>query len=482
MPQRDARHVGNGPPEAEGQPRRQQHHVVRPRSDRGDEREHEQPEEKLRRHGEHLPRRRPDDAIRGKDGAQLRIDTNPTGATVIVNGAAAGESPLTMPPLKAGRYLVTARMDGHKDARESVQIASGEKRALQLTLEEITGLVLIRSKPDGADVTLDGAFRGKTPLMMPDFPVGTHRVVISRPGFFTKEVEISVKDRAPQLIDADLTPDAAMMTVNSTPAGAAILINGANRGVTPARLDALPSGEVQVELRLPGCAPYRQAVKLNAGQEYTVNAAMAAQPGTLRIVTSPDKAKVYIDDQLRGESPVQMPGLMPGPHRVRIELRGHESDARTVQVKPGETVTEEFRLQQNSGVLILTTEPAGVKVLVDGEEQGETQAAPAGLVSRTFEARFLGPGEHTLQLVRPGWTFPPKKFSVESGKAVTLHEKMTRLFIPDVQVRTRDEIITGVLLREYASGDLEIERQPGVIVRISEGDVLERKAIKQGGP
>lgn len=422
------------------------------------------------------------DAIRGNDGAQLRIDTNPTGATVIVNGAAAGESPVTMNQLKPGRYLVTARMDGRKDARESVQLNAGEKRAALLELEEITGLILVRSVPEGADVTLDGAFRGKTPLMMHDFPVGTHRVTLARPGFFAKDVEITVKDRVPQLVDVDLTPDAALLEVNSQPAGAAVLVNGANRGVTPVRLDALPSGEVQVELRLAGFAPYRQAVKLTAGQRYTVNATMSAQPGTLKVLTTPEKAKVYVDDQLRGEAPVTLPGLPPGPHRVRIELRGFEPDARTVQVKPGDTVTEEFRLQQNSGVLILTTEPAGVKVLVDGEEQGETKAAAAGLVSRAFEVRFIGPGEHNLQLVRPGWSYQPKKFTVESGKAVTLHERMTRLFIPDVQVRTRDEIITGVLLREYASGDLEIERQPGVIVRVNVADILERKAIKQNTP
>lgn len=422
------------------------------------------------------------DALRGNTGSQLRIDTTPTGATVIVNGTVAGEGPATMDKLKPGRYLVTARMDGHKDARETVQLNAGEKRAIQLQLEEITGLVLVRTTPDGADVTLDGAFRGKTPLMMSDFPVGTHRVNVARPGFFAKDVEITVKDRIPQLVALDLTPDAAMLAVNSQPAGASILINGANRGITPANLDALPSGEVQVELRLNGFAPYRQAVKLTAGQRYTVNATLSAQPGTLKVATTPEKAKVYVDDQLRGESPLTLPGLAPIAHRLRIEMRGFETDARTVQVKPGETITEEFRLQQNSGVLLLTTEPAGARVLIDGEEQGETKAAAAGMVSRAFEVQFLGPGEHNLQLVRPGWSFQAKKFTIESGKAVTLHERMTRLFIPDIQVRTRDEIITGVLLREYASGDLEVERQPGVIVRVNVADILERKAIKQNTP
>lgn len=411
--------------------------------------------------------------------AQLRIETVPTNASASVNGTPRGETPMTLTGLAPGRYSLLVRKDGHHDARQAVTLAAGDRRTVKLELTAMTGLVLVHSTPDGAEVTLDGAFRGKTPLMITDFPAGAHRLQVAKPGFFAKDVEVSVKDRAPQWVKVDLTSDAATLNVSSTPAGAAVLVNGANRGTTPCRIDALPSGEVQLELRLAGYASYRQPVKISAGQTFQVNATLSAQPGDLQIITVPEKAKVYVDNQLRGESPLVLTGLAPVAHRVRIELKGYEPDARDVTVKAGGKVTEEFRLTQNSGVLMLVTEPGGVRVLIDGEEQGLTRSAPAGAVSTTFEVRFLGPGEHTLQLVRPGWIHQPRKFSVESGKAVTLHEKMTRLFIPDIEVRTFDDTITGVLLREYASGDLEVERQPGVIVRIQNADIVERKAIKQ---
>ena len=159
-------------------------------------------------------------------------------------------------------------------------------------------------------------------------------------------------------------------------------------------------------------------------------------------------------------------------------VSGVETDARTANVQAGGKVTEEFRLVQNSGVLVLVTEPGGVRVLIDGEEVGETKPAAAGALSVAFEVKCLGPGEHTLQLNRPGWNYSGSKFTVESGKAVTLHERMTRLFIPDVRVKTLSETITGVLLKEYASGDLEIEKSPGIIVRIKASDIVAREAIK----
>lgn len=414
----------------------------------------------------------------GKREAALRIESVPTGAVITVNGKPRGDAPLTIEKLAPGRHLILAKKEGHHDTRKAVTLAAGEQRTVTIELPELSGLVLVHSVPEDAEVTLNGSFRGKTPLLMSDFPAGEHKMRIAKPGFFTKDLDVAVKDRTPQLIRVDLTSDAAGLTVNSTPPGATVLINGANRGTTPARIEALPSGDSQIELRLDGFERYRQGVKISAGQSVTVDAKLTPLPGDLEIVTTPAKARVYVDNQLKGDSPVTLMGIAPGDHRVRIELKGFETDARSVSVKAGGKTTEEFRLVQNSGVLVLVTEPGGVNVLVDGEEVGETKPAAAGAVSQSFEVRYLGPGDHTLQLVRPGWTYKPTRFTIETGKAVTLHERMARLFIPDIRIKTLTETITGVLLKEFASGDLEIEKSPGIIVRIQTGDIVEREAIK----
>ena len=64
-----------------------------------------------------------------------------------------------------------------------------------------------------------------------------------------------------------------------------------------------------------------------------------------------------------------------------------------VRVRAGEKTTEEFRLHRNSGVLVLVTEPPGVKVFVDGEDVGETVASEAGLVSTALNVDLLARGE-----------------------------------------------------------------------------------------
>lgn len=414
---------------------------------------------------------------------QVRVNTTPPGATLVVDGVARELAPTTLTDLKPGTHLVVARKDGFRETRESFALLAGQKLALDLKLEELRGLALIHASPTGAEISIDGAFRGRAPLFLSDLALGRHRIQISAPGYFAKEVDLAVPDRVPVKVAVELVADSARVDFSSEPAGATVLINGSSRGVTPVQVDQIPSGEVELVLSLEGYEPYREKLVLKAGESVRVDARLVSQPGALSLVAQPDAARIYVNNEFRGETPLDLTGLAPGEYRVRAERRGFETDVRTVRVRAGEKTTEEFRLQKNSGVLVLVTEPPGVKVFVDGNEVGETEPSPAGLVSLGFNVELLGRGEHTLQLTRPGWTHRPRKFSIETDQAVTLHEKMTRLFIPDVLVRTsagEGGTRTGVLLREYPNGDLEVEVRPGVIERIKGKDIIERRAIRDG--
>jgi hypothetical protein len=414
---------------------------------------------------------------------QVRVNTTPAGATLVVDGTPREVAPTTLTDLTPGTHLIVARKDGFRETRESFALLAGQKLALDLKLDELRGLALIHASPTGAEVYVDGAFRGLTPLLLPDVPLGTHRVQITAPGFFPKEVDLTVPDRIPLKIAVELVADSASVDFSSEPAGAAVLINGSSRGTTPLRVDQIPSGETEVVLQLEGYAPHREKLVLKAGETVRVEARLTSQPGALSVVAQPEPARIYVNNEFRGETPLDLQGLAPGEYRLRAERRGFETDARTVQVRADTKTTEEFRLQKNSGVLVLVTEPPGVKVFVDGVEVGETSPSAAGLLSERLTVELLARGEHTLQLNRPGWIHRPQKFTIDTDQAVTLHEKMTRLFIPDILVRTsagEGGTRTGVLLREYPNGDLEVEVRPGVIERIKGKDVIERRAIRDG--
>ncbi len=401
------------------------------------------------------------------DTGEIQVETTPAGAAITCDGGAPRISPASFGALPPGLHILTARKDGYRDTRQSLSLMGGQKTSVQMALEPALGFVLVQSTPAGAQVTVDGAFRGQTPLLLPDFPLGTHRVRLSLAGFEEKEIELTIKDRTPLKTVVDLASKTARLDITSEPAGAAVYIDNAPRGATPCEVEATADAQARVELKLEGYAPFSETLTLQAGGHYPIKARLAALPADLEVSSTPAGARVFVDGEFKGVTPVTVSGLPRGDHKLKIDLKGYESQERPVSISTSGKIREDAALVRNSGTMVLITSPAGVEAFVDGEAVGVTAAsAEGGNVSEPLRADLLSRGEHTLQLTRRGFIFKPAKFTVEAGEVVQLHESLTRLFIRDTVVVVRKDggqyEVTGQLLRKLPNGDVEIEVNPGI--------------------
>ncbi len=422
-------------------------------------------------------------------GGQIDVATAPEGATVRIDGREIGPAPVSVPRLAPGVYLVSAELPDHRTVRRSVTLMQGQRRVgVDLRLEPVLGLLQVVSSPPGARVLLDGAYRGTTPLFMTDVPLGAYRMAFEASGSLPKELDVRVEDRLPQRIAVDLVADAGRLVIRSTPPGATVHLNGVERGVTPVEIPDAPSGENLVEMTLAGFEPYRERITVRAQEQREVAATLQAVPTRLSVVSIPDGARVYVANQYLGDTPLEVDDLRPGEHRVRVELRGYAPMARTVRLAEEERTVEEFRLQKNSGTLIIVSEPAGASVFLNGEEYGVTQPSEdSDLVSEALEIDLLPPGNYRVQLFRRGFTHAPRTVAIAANEVVDLHERMTRIFVVDTRVRIRigeREIARdGMLLREFPNGDIELQLPDrtgagGTIMRISAEDIIGRQRIR----
>ena len=71
--------------------------------------------------------------------------------------------------------------------------------------------------------------------------------------------------------------------------------------------------------------------------------------GTLLVNTTPSGARVYIDDILRGASPVTIPNLPAGSHTLRLEREGYRTMAVPVDMSDGRTTEYSTALVPESG-------------------------------------------------------------------------------------------------------------------------------------
>ena len=414
-------------------------------------------------------------------GGKIYVTTVPAGATVICDGSAAGAAPVTIKSLAPGNHLLIARHPGYHELRRTISLQPGQTLPVSINLQPVTGLVIIHSSPEGAEVEIDGASKGRTPLLLTDLKVGEYMVSLKKIGYVDKKVDLKIEDRIPKKISIDLTSDSAKLILKSIPSGAAVAVNGLARGSTPVTVERIPAGETKVEFTLEGCEPYSRTVKLAAGETQEMNAKLREIPGQIKVVSIPASARIYMNNQFKGESPVTITNLAPGDYRLRAELTAHKPSARTITLKRAEQVVEEFRLQSNSGALELVTEPAGVKIFIDDREIGETKAKPdkTDRISETFKDETVPVGKHEVKLNKEGFFSKTFTITVEKDKTVSRHEKLERRFIPDYEVTTPSRVYQGVLIQIEPTGAVRLEINPGIIKTIPARDIRDRRPIRK---
>ena len=123
--------------------------------------------------------------------------------------------------------------------------------------------------------------------------------------------------------------------VRSTPPGAGVALDGAERGLTPLTVGDVPFGSRTVEVRRAGFQPATREVAVSpsspvAAVEVTLaplpavdGAPPAAALGSLVVESRPPGARVIVAGRSAGATPTIVSGLAAGPHEVRIELEGY---------------------------------------------------------------------------------------------------------------------------------------------------------------
>lgn len=126
---------------------------------------------------------------------------------------------------------------------------------------------------------------------------------------------------------------------------------------------------------------------------YVGNRPQQAEFGTLRFSSSPSGADVYLDGEFIGYTPLRF-GARPGTHRVSIELEGYEPYTTSVNLRGGETLDVNARLeaQARPGTVSFTSSPSGADVYVDDRYVGTTPTGAIRFEDGTYTARFELPG------------------------------------------------------------------------------------------
>jgi formylglycine-generating enzyme required for sulfatase activity len=199
----------------------------------------------------------------------IKVTAVPEGAAVSVDGAEAGRAPASV-EADSGVRRVTISAPGLKTWESSVVVKAGETLAIgPITLGQPDAQLSLRSSPAGAEITIAGTYRGRTPMTV-DLPASiNHEIVATLPGHANWTKTVFAEPGKKLAFEAKLQAITATVTVKGQPEEADLFIDGKPQGKTPQSLQ-LSAVEHLIEVRKPGFISFTGTVTPALGLERQV--------------------------------------------------------------------------------------------------------------------------------------------------------------------------------------------------------------------
>jgi hypothetical protein len=163
-------------------------------------------------------------------------------------------------------------------------------------------------------------------------------------------------------------PIYAGMRVDTTPKSK-VFLNGQFVSDTPFEKEDLIPGEYIVRVepldKTTGIQSWEGKVKLFSGSLTYINETLASDPilagsqilwlekipsasdGELTIVSTPDKGRVYLDGQEKGQAPILLRDIGPGDHEIRVSLEEYSDQIVQGKILPGYRLNAIIKLNKS---------------------------------------------------------------------------------------------------------------------------------------
>ena len=384
------------------------------------------------------------------DYGSMSITSEPSGAEVSILGKVIGTTPYMTKPVPSAMYIVKFAMDGYEPAWLPVNVTPGRQVEAHVALVPENATVIIDSNPSGAHVQMNGKEIGDTPVLLPELALGSYSASVQMQGYTRRDISWKVQNGRPILINVPLMNNIGTLTLDSDPEAAEIEIDGQSYGVTPFK-DFIEQGQHKVRLSKNGYKPYEKIVTVNRDETTELNARMEMLPGSLTIESVPSGAALFINGIDYGVTPYSRDVIDAGDYTVRLSKDGYDTLEQLVTVHPGEPMNRTFTLDSNLGTIVLSVNPPGMNVYLDGKFICRTE--PEGKsrdVSKRVTIKNLSSGEHTVTVSNKHAKPDVQNITVKVGKGRTEQVSEIKAWLPDTTIVLKNgSKYTGRLTDKY---------------------------------
>jgi formylglycine-generating enzyme required for sulfatase activity len=224
--------------------------------------------------------------------------------------------------LPSGNYVLEIDSRHFEVDKRNIQIERGKKQEILIRLLPVKGQFNIGSKPDGANVRINGADVGQTPITL-EMRGGKHRLEIGGEEYKTTTEMLEITNLERTIVrNYRLRRKTATMKFRLQPPGGTLLVNG--RKTDPNRGYSVSTNvDHTIAYSLMGYFSKTQKVKFTSTDTKTIHIGLNAEIGEVKIQTEPS-AMVDVDGKKAGQTPIVLK-LPSKSHTIRLHRSGYRT-------------------------------------------------------------------------------------------------------------------------------------------------------------
>ncbi|MBO6187392.1 MAG: PEGA domain-containing protein [Prevotella sp.] len=291
--------------------------------------------------------------------------------------------------VKLGTYDYRVQAPDYHTSAGKVEVNDpNSKKIIEINLQPAFGWIEVLDNEDyrGAQVFIDNMLVGTLPMKSNSLPSGEHNLKIVKPLYVSYSNTVVVKDSETTKIAPNLKADFSEVTI-MVDNDAEIYVNEEKKG-TGRWIGKLASGTYLMEAKKYGHRSTAKNVDISMEQNPRTIQLIPPSPiyGELNITSTPPMADVYIDDSLIGQTPLYIPQLLIGKHKVVLKHKGYADYNSSIMAK--ENLSSEIIAELKNDVFVkISTNLSTSSIYIDSIFAG-----------RGSIAKMLEVGEHLIEV------------------------------------------------------------------------------------
>jgi hypothetical protein len=344
--------------------------------------------------------------LRGQGDIYLKSE--PTSAEVFIDDKKlSGLTPMTIRNVGSGEHIVKIRKGDFVGSR-AITVIPNDLIQTTISLSKDQGGLKVYSSPAGADIYIEGKSDGKTPKVIEGIAVGDYLVFVKKIGYLDAFSKVYVNPEAFAEVFFELVKPATL-SITSQPSHAEVTLitsRGKKIGKTPLVKDNLYPEKVSVEVLAEGYEMERRDITLREAGKSEEFFSLKKLPSIV-IRSVPVSARVYVNDEYKGVSPLTIYGI--NGSKVRVNLKNGYFNEWQKDVEFNTTEDQEITatLTSKSAQMAINSNPSGAQILLRINDKTFAGTTP-----------FLGIlhcGEYEMTLKHPQCKDFPDHVILEEG-------------------------------------------------------------------